>query len=123
MNWDGVKKASEHTMDSIRCCRRSFNAFLPDDEGNPGKQVSLNIDETVHQNAQRYFQAGRKQKDKSAGAIQALEDTKLELERAKKQAKKEASGQVAKVRASDYGLKTTNGQCYQLTPHGWKHQG
>ena len=43
----------------------------------------------VHQNAQRYFQAGRKQKDKSAGAIPALEDTRLELERAKK---KQAKG-------------------------------
>ena len=101
MNWDGVKKAIKDIpwIQSVNAAERSFNAFLPDDEGNPGKQVSLNIDETVHQNAQRYFQAGRKQKDKSAGAIQALEDTKLELERAKKkQAKREASGQVAKVR-------------------------
>ena len=101
MNWEGVKKAIKEIqwIDSVNAAERSFNAFLPDEEGNPGKQVSLNIDETVHQNAQRYFQAGRKQKDKSAGAIQALEDTKLELERAKKkQAKREASGQVAKVR-------------------------
>ena len=101
MNWEGVKKAIKEIqwIDSVNAAERSFNAFLPDEEGTPGKQVSLNIDETVHQNAQRYFQAGRKQKDKSAGAIQALEDTKLELERAKKkQAKREASGQVAKVR-------------------------
>ena len=101
MSWDGVKKAVKEIqwIQSVNAAERSFNAFLPDDDGNPGKQVSLNIDETVHQNAQRYFQAGRKQKDKSAGAIQALEDTRLELERAKKkQAKREASGQVAKVR-------------------------
>ena len=101
MNWDGVKKAIKEIqwIDSVNAAERSFNAFLPDDEGNPGKQISLNIDETVHQNAQRYFQAGRKQKDKSAGAIQALEDTKLELGRAKKkQAKREASGQIAKVK-------------------------
>ena len=59
------------------------------------------MDETVHQNAQRYFEAGRKQKDKSAGAIQALEDTKTELARAKKkQAKREASGQVARVKSA-----------------------
>ena len=101
MNWEGVKKAIKEIqwIESVNAAERSFNAFLPDEEGNPGKQVSLNIDETVHQNAQRYFQAGRKQKDKSAGAIQALEDTKLELERAKKkQAKREASGQIAKVK-------------------------
>ena len=101
MSWDGVKKAVKEIewIQSVNAAERSFNAFLPDDEGKPGKQVTLNIDETVHQNAQRYFQAGRKQKDKSAGAIQALEDTRLELERAKKkQAKREASGQVAKVR-------------------------
>lgn len=101
MNWEGVKKAIKEIqwIESVNAADRSFNAFLPDDEGDPGKQISLNIDETVHQNAQRYFQAGRKQKDKSAGAIQALEDTKLELERAKKkQAKREASGQIAKVK-------------------------
>jgi len=101
LNWEGVKKAVKDIewIQSVNAAERSFNAFLPDDEGNPGKQVTLNLDESVHQNAQRFFEAGRKQKDKSAGAIQALEDTKLELSRAKKkQAKREASGQIAKVK-------------------------
>ena len=101
MSWEGVKKAVKEIewIQSVNAAERSFNAFLPDEEGGPGKQVTLNLDESVHQNAQRYFEAGRKQKDKSSGAIQALEDTKLELARAKKkQAKREASGQIAKVK-------------------------
>ena len=72
--------------------QREVSTHTADEEGKPGKQATLYLDETVHQNAQRYFQAGRKQKDKSAGAIQALEDTKLELERAKK---KQAKGRLA----------------------------
>jgi predicted ribosome quality control (RQC) complex YloA/Tae2 family protein len=101
LGWDGVKKAAKEIewIESVNAAESSFVAFLPDEDGQPGKQVSLNIDETVHQNAQRFFESGRKQKDKSAGAIQALEDTRLELSRAKKkQAKKEASGQIARVK-------------------------
>ena len=72
---------------------------MPDEDGNPGRQISLNVSESVHQNAQRFFESGRKQKDKSSGAVQALEDTKLELSRArKKQKKREASGQIARVK-------------------------
>ena len=103
LGWDGVKKAVKEIewINSVNAAERSFIAFLPDEEGNPGKQVSLNLDETVHQNAQRFFESGRKQKDKSAGAIQALKDTKLELARAqKKHAKREASGQIARVKRS-----------------------
>ena len=101
LGWDGVKKATKEIqwIQSVNSADRSFNAFLPDEDGNPSRQITLNLDESVHQNAQRYFEAGRKQKDKSAGAISALEDTKLQLLRArKKQAKREASGQVARVK-------------------------
>ena len=101
LGWDGVKKATKEIqwIQSVNAADRSFSAFLPDEDGNPGRQITLNLDESVHQNAQRYFEAGRKQKDKSAGAISALEDTKLQLSRArKKQAKREASGQVARVK-------------------------
>ncbi len=101
LGWDGVKKAIKEIewIDSVNAAESSFMALLPDEEGKPGQQISLNLDETVHQNAQRFFESGRKQKDKSAGAIQALEDTKLELSRAqKKQAKREASGQIARVK-------------------------
>ena len=101
LGWDGVKKAAKEIewIQSVNAAEGSFMAFLPDEEGKPGKQVSLNLAETVHQNGQRFFESGRKQKDKSAGAIQALEDTRLELSRAKKkQAKKEASGLITRVK-------------------------
>ena len=101
MSWEGVKGAVKEIewIQSVNAADRNFIAFLPNEDGKPDKQVTLYLDDSVHQNAQRYFQAGRKQKDKSSGAIKALEDTKLELERArKKQAKREASGQVAKVK-------------------------
>ena len=101
IGWDGVKKAVKEIewIQSVSPSDRTFIAFIPDEEGKPSAKVTLSLDETVHQNAQRYFSLGRKQKDKSAGAIQALEDTKIELERArKKQAKREASGQVARVK-------------------------
>lgn len=101
LGWDGVKKAIKEIewIQSVNAAESTFVAFMPDEEGKPGSQVTLNLNETVHQNAQRFFQSGRKQKDKSAGAIQALEDTRLELSRArKKQAKREASGQIARVK-------------------------
>ena len=56
-------------IQSVDAAQSSFIAFLPD-EGKPGKQAILRRNRSP--NAQRYFQAGRKQKDKSAGAIQAL---------------------------------------------------
>ena len=45
------------------------------------------MDETVHQNAQRHFEAARKQKDKTKGAVEALENTIIELKRANKKEK------------------------------------
>ena len=60
---------------------------LPDDDGQPGQAFTLHLDDSVHQNAQRYFEAARKQKDKTAGATAALEDTKVAFKRAEKEAK------------------------------------
>jgi predicted ribosome quality control (RQC) complex YloA/Tae2 family protein len=99
--WTEVKKSIKKIpwIQSINAAEGTFIAFLPNENGEPTLQVNLNLEESVHQNAQRYFGAGRKQKDKSAGAIQALEDTKDELARAKKkEAKREASGQIARVK-------------------------
>ena len=48
---------------------------LPNEDGKPGKRIELYVDETVHQNAQRYFATARTFKDKSKGAEKALEDT------------------------------------------------
>ena len=99
--WEAVKKLIKNIewIQSLDIPDRSFAAYLPNEDGTIGTQVTLYVDDSVHQNAQRYFEKGRKQKDKSSGAIQALEDTKIELGRArKKEAKREASGQVAKVK-------------------------
>jgi predicted ribosome quality control (RQC) complex YloA/Tae2 family protein len=99
--FDSVKKLIKEIewIKTIDPSNRTFVGFLPDEDGNPGLQVTLHMDESVHQNAQRYFTAGRKQKNKSAGAVDALEETKAALKAAKKkQAKREASGQVAKVK-------------------------
>lgn len=99
--FDEVKKAIKNIewIQSIDPKERSFVGLLPDESGSPKVQVTLYMDDSVHQNAQRYFDAGRKQKDKSAGAIQALDDTKKTLSGArKKEAKREASGQVARVK-------------------------
>ena len=101
MGWSEVKKSTKQIVwiKSVNPSERSFQAMIPNENGDPEKEVTLFLDQSVHQNAQRYFEAGRKQKDKSAGAINALEDTKLQLSRAKKkQAKREASGQVARVK-------------------------
>ena len=55
---------------------------LPDDDGQPGQAFTLYLDESVHQNAQRYFEAARKQKDKTTGGLNALDDTKFAFKRA-----------------------------------------
>ena len=80
----------------------SFITVLPDDEGKPsGPKATLNLNESVHQNAQRHFEAARKQKDKTKGAVEALENTNLELKRANKKEKKaEESGKLGKIKRS-----------------------
>ena len=61
LGWDGVKKATKEIqwIQSVNAADRSFSAFLPDEDGNPSRQITLNLDESGHQNAQRYFDAGR----------------------------------------------------------------
>ena len=96
--WDVVKKASKSTpwIVSVNPANRTVTSILPDDENEPkGEQVELHLDLTVHQNAQRYFEAARKQKNKTQGAIDALADTKTQLKRAqKKETKQKATGRL-----------------------------
>ena len=82
--------------------KRTFVTILPDENSQPnGPQVTLSLDETVHQNAQRHFEAARKQKDKTKGAVEALENTIIELKRANKKEKKaEESGKIGKIKRS-----------------------
>ncbi|NCG01158.1 MAG: DUF814 domain-containing protein [Euryarchaeota archaeon] len=102
--WSQVKKDAKQIswIVSLNPSQRSFVTVLPDGNNEPsGPQATLCLDETVHQNAQRHFEAARKQKDKTKGAVEALEETLLQLQRAKKKEKKQqASGKLNKVKRS-----------------------
>ena len=101
--WKPVLKGLKENpwVDSGNAAERTMMIRLPDDEGQPGQAFTLHLDDSVHQNAQRYFEAARKQKDKTAGATAALEDTKVAFKRAqKKEAKQKASGRMQTVRRS-----------------------
>ena len=101
--WKPVLKGLKENpwVDSGNAAERTMMVRLPDDDGQPGQAFTLYLDDSVHQNAQRYFEAARKQKDKTAGATAALEDTKVAFKRAqKKEAKQKASGRMQTVRRS-----------------------
>ena len=101
--WKPVLKGLKENpwVDSGNAADRTMMVRLPDDDGQPGQAFTLHLDDSVHQNAQRYFEAARKQKDKTAGATTALEDTKTAFKRAqKKEAKQKASGRMQTVRRS-----------------------
>ena len=102
--WSQVKKDAKEIpwIVSLNPAERSFVTILPDENSEPnGPQATLSLDETVHQNAQRHFEAARKQKDKTKGAVEALEETITQLQRAKKkEEKQQASGKLNKVKRS-----------------------
>ena len=102
-------------IQSLNPAQRSFVTILPNENNEPkGPQATLSLDETVHQNAQRHFEAARKQKDKTKGAVEALEETILYLQRAKKEKKKnnkQVENSTKSSEVSDYGLKTIDGLC------------
>ena len=88
-------------IDRLDPKKRTFVAFLPDEEGEPGASVTLYADKTVHQNAQRYFQDARILKDKSQGAKKALENTEKEKSKQEKRRKKDvAAGRVRGIQRS-----------------------
>ena len=101
--WNGVRAAvkSVEWIQSVDPANRTMQAFLPDENGQPGVRVELYVDETVHQNAQRHFMVARTQKDKAKGAATALEDTERKKRKEEKQrAKDEAAGRVGRVKRS-----------------------
>ena len=102
--WDAVKKASKSIpwITSLNPSKREINVILPDDNNEPkGPQVLLELDATVYQNAQRYFDSARKQKNKTSGAVEALEETERQLKRAKKKEEKQkASGKLNRLKRS-----------------------
>tara|TARA_B100000003_G_scaffold204515_1_gene216554 strand:- start:113 stop:2278 length:2166 start_codon:yes stop_codon:yes gene_type:complete len=101
--WKPVLKGLKENpwVDSGNAADRTMMVRLPDESGQPGQAFTLHLNDSVHQNAQRYFEAARKQKDKTSGATTALEETKTAFKRAqKKEAKQKASGRMQTVRRS-----------------------
>ena len=102
--WSAVRKAIKSIpwILSAAPAERTITVVLPDESGEAkGPQVLLELDATVHQNAQRYFESARKQKNKTSGAVQALEETERKLKRARKnEAKQKASGKLNRLKRS-----------------------
>ena len=93
-SWQEVSEISQGVdwIGRVDAKKRTILAYLPDADGDPGTSVTLEVDKTVHQNAQRYFEAGRTQKDKALGAEIALKRTIESQRREEKKAAKDAAG-------------------------------
>ncbi|MDP7202872.1 MAG: ribosome rescue protein RqcH [Candidatus Poseidoniaceae archaeon] len=104
VGWDEVSAQLDKTkwLKSCDPARRTLEMVLPDHMNSArGPVVEVYLDDTVHQNAQRWFEKARKQKEKSVGARQALIATRKELEKARKVEKAiEEGGKVAGIRRS-----------------------
>ena len=85
-------------IDSVDPARRTIVAFLHDEDGEPGASITLEVSKTVHQNAQRYFEEARVQKNKAKGAQSALDETEESRNRVEKSVAKEAAS--GKLRAA-----------------------
>ncbi len=83
-------------IDKIDPAKRTILARLPDEDNEPGASVTLSVENSVHQNAQIYFEQARTLKDKSKGARVALERT--ENQAAKEAAKREKEAAAGRVR-------------------------
>ena len=95
--WDGTRNAIKDIewIVSANPSERTIQAKLPDEEGSPGVEITLHLDQTVHQNAQLYFAKGRKDKQRAEGAKAALEKTQQRQKKVEKQrVKDEAAGRV-----------------------------
>ena len=91
--WEGVMDKIQDVpwIDSADPAKQTVVAYLPDEDGEPGASITLEVSNTVHQNAQRYFEEARSQKNKAKGAETALASTEKSRERAEKQAAKDAA--------------------------------
>ena len=86
--WEGVmdKIYDVPWIDSANPAKQTIVVFLPDEDSEPGASITLEVSNTVHQNAQRYFGEARSQKNKAKGALTALESTEKDQQRVEKQA-------------------------------------
>ena len=102
--WSAVRKAIKAIpwIVSAAPADRTITVMLPDENNEAkGPQVMLEMDASVHQNAQRYFESARKQKNKTSGAVEALAETERKLKRARKsEAKQKASGKLNRLKRS-----------------------
>ena len=102
--WSAVRKAIKGIpwIVSAAPADRTITVILPDEHNEAkGPHVLLDLDANVYQNAQRYFEAARKQKNKTSGAVQALAETERKLKRARKnEAKQKASGKLNRLKRS-----------------------
>ena len=102
--WKDTQKMAKQIpwIVSMNGAERTFISILPDENGEPkGLQAQLRLDDTVHQNAQFFFTTANKQKAKTKGAVEALEETNIQLKRAqKKEVKAKESGRLSKVKRS-----------------------
>ncbi|PXY74473.1 MAG: hypothetical protein CXX81_21210, partial [Methanobacteriota archaeon] len=101
--WDNIRSKVRDIewIESLDPAKRTMKAYLPDEDGEPDQRIELHIDQTVHQNAQRYFDAGRKQKDKTVGAKKAIEETRAKIASSeKKRAKEDAAGKLHATKRS-----------------------
>ena len=99
--WDQTRSAIKEIewIESADPAARTIRAKLPDGDGKPGQNVELYLDQSVHQNAQRYFAKGRKDKQRAEGAKVALADTQNRQKKVdKKRAKDEAAGRVSTIK-------------------------
>ena len=78
-SWQSIEKKIEDIpwIGKINPSKRTIVAYLPDEEGGPATSVTLQVEKSVHQNAQRYFEDARIQKNKANGAKRALENTEV----------------------------------------------
>ena len=90
---------------------RTIQAKLPDERGT-GIEITLHLDQTVHQNAQFYFAKGRKDKQQAEGAKEAaLEETQKRQKKVEEQrAKDEAAGRVTLAKRAHSGSKGIAGR-------------
>ncbi len=97
--WDGISEKIYEIpwIGEINPSKKKIIAYLPDEDNDPGASITLEIDKTVHQNAQRYFEEARNLKNKAKGAELALINTEeLRLREEKRDAKNMSAGRLKK---------------------------
>ncbi|MFQ3343506.1 MAG: ribosome rescue protein RqcH [Candidatus Poseidoniales archaeon] len=102
-NWQSIeaKLKDASWVGKLNPAKQTIVAYLPDEDGDPGASITLQVDKNVHQNAQRYFEDARSQKNKAVGARRALETTELsKTMESKKAAKNAAAGRLKESKRS-----------------------